>query len=290
MARMEGFIEEFDALESRQFVIELRKLADSLTYGIDKSPFVGSGIEFAQSRPYHDGDSIRQIDWRVTARTGKYFVKEYESPKSMPAYFLLDTSASMTVSSHGHSKYRTMLYVAGGLALACLDRVSPVGVVSLGDRALRIQPSLSQARVLEWILRLRSFRYDEQTKIGVRIGELTPSLGQRSLVIVMSDLHDPQALPALKRLNQLHDCVVLLFRDPAEAGGTRGSGFFRAREVETGREFVTHGRRRWLDIEEVAGELKRGGIDHLEIRTDQPFEPALRQLFRARGWIGRGAR
>ena len=123
MARMEGFIEEFDALESRQFVIELRKLADSLTYGIDKSPFVGSGIEFAQSRPYHDGDSIRQMDWRVTARTGKYFVKEYESPKSMPAYFLLDTSASMTVSSVGRSKYHSMLYVAGGLALACLDRV-----------------------------------------------------------------------------------------------------------------------------------------------------------------------
>jgi len=69
-----------------------------------------------------------------------------------------------------------------------------------------------------------------------------------------------------------------------------GSGFFRAREAETGREFVTHGRRRWLDTEAAEHELVRFGVDRLRIRTDRPFEHALRNLFHARGFLGRGTR
>ncbi|HUR28718.1 MAG TPA: DUF58 domain-containing protein [Planctomycetota bacterium] len=286
---MEGYIEDFDTLDSRQFVIALRKLANSLSYGIDKSPFVGSGVEFVQSRPYQDGDSIRQIDWRVTARTGRYHVKEFETPKSMPCYLLVDTSASMTVSSHTRSKYRTALFIAGGLALAALDRVSPVGMIAVGERALRIQPSLSTGRVMQWLLLLRTHRFDERTTIGARIAQLMPSLASRSMFVVLSDLHDPDALQALKRLSQLHDCIVLQLEDPAERGW-KGSGFFRAREAETGKEFVTHGRRRWVDPGEATAVLKRCGIDHLSIRTDQPFAHSLRQLFRSRGWMGKGER
>jgi len=289
MGDMEGFVEDFETLDARQFVIAVKELADSLSYGTDKSPFVGSGIEFAQSRPYVAGDSVRSMDWRVTARTRRFHVKEYETPKSMPCFLLVDTSASMTVSSTRRSKYETALYAAGGIALACLDRVSPVGVIGVGERALRSPPSLSKQRVLEWLLRLRSFRYDEGTTLGAKIGEVTPSLGQRSLVVVLSDLHDPEALPALKRLAHLHDTVVLQLADPAEER-LRGGGFFRAREAETGREFVTHGRSRWIDATKAAGELKRRGIDHLVIRTDAPFAHSLRHLFRNRGFIGRGAR
>jgi uncharacterized protein (DUF58 family) len=289
MGAMEGWIENFDALDSRQFVIAVRKLADSLSYGIDKSPFVGSGIEYAQSRPYQWGDSVRSMDWRVTARTRRFHVKEYETPKSLPTYLLIDTSASMAVSSQARSKYELALYVAGGLALACLDRVSPVGVIGVGERKIRIQPSLSRPRVLQWLLQLRRYRYDEGTNLGTRIGELAPSLAQRSLIIVLSDLHDEGALTALKRLSQLHDCVVLQLEDPAEES-VRGSGFFRAREAETGREFISHGRKRWLDPGKAERELKRRGIDLLRIRTDRPFAHSLRHLFRNRGWIGRGAR
>src|SRR6185436_15108388 len=110
------------------------------------------------------------------------------------------------------------------------------------------------------------------------------SLASRSLIVVLSDLHDPDAVPALKRMSQVHDCVVLQLEDPSESG-LAGSGFFRASEAETGREFVTHGRKRWLDPEKSAGELKRCGVDSLRIRTDRPFAHALRHLFRSRGWI-----
>lgn len=286
---MEGYLDTSDTLNARQFFLAARKLADSFSYGTDRSPFLGAGIEFVQSRPYQWGDPIRSVDWRVTARTGRIHVKEYEAPKRLPCQLLLDTSASMTISSIRRSKYATALQVAGGLAFACLDRASPVGVVGVGSGKLRIEPSLSSDQVRQWLHRLRRFRYDETTTIGRRIGELSPSLNSRALVILLSDLHDPACLPALKLLAQRHDCAVLQFRDPAESS-FRGSGFLRAREAETGRPFVTHGGHRWLDHDGVADDLKRSGIDHLVIETDKPFARNLREFFRARNLLGRRAR
>jgi len=287
--RMEGYLEQSDPLEWRRFLIAVKRLADSLSYGTDASPFLGAGIEYVQSRPYQAGDPVRAIDWRVTARTAKVYVKEYEAPKRMPCYLLVDTSASMTVSSAGRSKYAMAVYLAGGLAYACLERLSPVGVVGVGGRHLQVQPSLSRDRILQWLHQLRHFRYDEPTRLARRIAELAAGLPHRVLVIVLSDLHDPDCLPALKRLAQLHDVAVVQLRDPAERE-LRGSGFFYAREAETGRSFVTHGRRRWLDQRAIEHELRRCGIDHLLLDTDRPFVVKVRHFFATRNLLGRGAR
>jgi uncharacterized protein (DUF58 family) len=289
MSQVEGYLEDFATLDARQFAIAIKKLANSLSYGIDRSPFLGSGTEYVQSRPYQPGDAVKSIDWRVTARTRHYFVKEYEAPKNVPCVLLLDTSASMTVSSTRRSKYALALFVAGGIALACLDRASPVGLIGVGERALRVEPTLSRARAFEWILRLRRFRFDEGTTLARRVNELGPMMRQRALVVVLSDLHDADATSALKKLAQVHDVVVLQFVDPAERGLSR-SGFVRAREAETGREFVTFGKRAWLDPEAAARTCRSAGIDHLEIRTDQPYEVALRRVFKQRGFAARGTR
>ena len=283
---MQGQIEGAEVLDSRQFYVAIKKLADSLSYGTDRSPFLGSGQDYVQSRPYQFGDPIKAIDWRVTARTRQFYVKEYEAPKRLPAYILLDTSASMTVSSTARSKYETAVFLAGGLALACLDRISPVGLLAVGTRGLHVRPSLSKDLVLQWLHQLRTYRHDEGTTLGDRVIELTPSLSQRVLVIVLSDLHDPRALPALKRMGQEHDCVVLQVRDPAERA-MRGVGFVRGREAETGRTFVTRGKAVTPDH---ADALRRAGIDHLMIDTDQPYVSRLRLYFKSRALLGRGAR
>lgn len=286
---MQGTLDAADHLDARQFLIAVRKLADALNYGTDKSPFLGSGIEYAQSRQYLPGDPVRSIDWKVTARTGKVFVKEYEAPKQFPCYLLLDTSASMTVTSVKRSKYAAAVHIAAGLAFACLDRVSPVGVVGVGGRDYRADPSLSRPRVLQWLHDFRRFRYDEPTTLGRRVAELGPTLPNRCLVFVLSDLHDDAALPALKLLAQRHDVAVIQLQDPAETG-VAGAGFLRAGEAETGRVFVTRSARRWVDPAKTARELKRAGVDHLLVRTDRPFAADLRNFLRGRNLLGRGQR
>ena len=284
-----GYLENCDTLDARQFYIAIKRLADSLSYGTDRSPFLGAGIEYVQSRAYQWGDPIKSIDWRVTARTGRVHVKEYEAPKRMPCFLLLDTSASMTVSSQTRSKYATAVQIAGGLALACLDRVSPVGLLGVGEEEIRINPSLSKEQVLQWLHRLRRFRFDERTTLAQRIAELSPSLLNRSLVVVLSDLHEPESLAALKLMSQRHEVVVLQMRDPAEED-LAGVGFFHAQEAETGRTFVTHGRACWLEQQLVEQQLKRSNIDHLLLDTAEPIAQKLRHFFASRGLLGRGAR
>jgi hypothetical protein len=93
----------------------------------------------------------------------------------------------------------------------------------------------------------------------------------------------------LKLAAQAHDVVVLQLRDPSERT-LRGTGFFRAREPETGREFVTHGRREWVDYDLIAQDLKRCRIDHLLIDIDEPFAHQIRWFFKSRGTLGSGAR
>lgn len=286
---MEAHLDSLDTLDARRFDMAIKRLADSLSFGVDRSPYLGSGVEYVQSRPYLFGDPIKSIDWRVTARTGEPFVKEYESPKRMPCYLLVDTSASMTIHSGKRSKYGLAVHIAGGLALACLDRVSPVGILGVGGRDLRVTPSLSKDQIMRWLHQLRRYRFDEPTTLAQRLNQLVPTLSSRTLLVVLSDMHDPQATGLLKRVGQQHDSVVLQLRDRAE-DGLRGAGLFRAVEAETGRDFVTHGRSVWSDPAAVGIELRRAGIDHLLIRTEDEVAMPLRRFFRARGLLGKGAR
>jgi uncharacterized protein (DUF58 family) len=270
-----------DPLDARQFELAVRRLANALSYGQESSPFLGAGIEYVQSRPYQPGDPVKFIDWRVTGRTGRFHVKEYEAPRQMPVYLLVDTSASMCISSQPMSKYAWAVQVAGGLALAALDHMNPVGLMTVGERDLHQTPTLARNPVMQWMHQLRHYRFAEGTTLGRRIRELVPRLEQRCLFVVLSDLHDPDAIPAVKLMAHNHDCVVLHLEDPAERGRT-GGGIFRAEEAETGRTFVAHGFSRWFTKEESHA-LSRAGVDYLNLPTDQPILPRLRHFMKSRG-------
>lgn len=271
-------------------MLSVRRLADSLNYGVDRSSFLGSGLDYAQSRPYEPGDSVKAIDWRITARTGRVFVKEYESPKRMPFWIVVDTSASMMASSERLSKYAWAAQIAGGLAFACLDRASPVGLLGAGGRALRFNPSLSRSTVMQWLHELRHYRTDEPTRLAERVGELSSSLSQRAILIVLSDFHSPDGIEALRLAGGRHEVVALQLTDPAEAGWA-GAGFVRAREAETGREFFSRGSDLGLTPPAEVGKLlRRSRVDHLQIRTDGAVAATLRVFFASRALLGRVAK
>jgi uncharacterized protein (DUF58 family) len=271
-----------DPVDSRQFELAVRQLADSLSFGPDDSIYHGSGLEYSQSRAYQAGDSVKLIDWRVSARTGKYFIKEYQEPRQIPVYVLLDTSASMCVSSLRLSKYAWAVRIAAGIALAVQSRLTPVGLIACGERQMRISPSLARNDVMQWAHRLRRHGFMEGTLLGRRIRELLPTLRRRSALVVLSDLHDPDAVSALRLASQEHECIVLHLRDPAETG-VRGAGLFRGREAETGRSFFATGLRRWLHDRDVKTRLTRHGIDYLLLETNRPILGPLRAFLRARG-------
>ena len=278
-------------LADRPFEIAVRRLADDLRYGLDASRFVGSGIDYVQSRPFVEGDPVRDLDWKVTARSGRHHVKQYESLKTTPVYLLVDTSASMTVSSQRLGKHTLATLVAGGLALSALRRLSPVGLLGGGSRRLHFRPSLSVPGVFRWLHELRRPGGKEGTRLGERLDQLQGLLRTGSLIVVISDLHDPEAVPAIKRVAQRHDCITIQIEDPAERGRL-GGGLFRGVEAETGRTFVGHGWSRWFRGvgDRPAARLKSAGVDYILLATDRPFVPPLRRLLADRGRLVRNTR
>ena len=155
------------------------------------------------------------------------------------------------------------------------------GLMTVGERGLHHTPTLARNTVMQWMHQLRHYHFVEGTTLGRRIRELIPRVEQRCLFIVLSDLHDPDAIPAIKLMAHDHDSMVLHLEDPAERGQT-GGGIYRAVEAETGRPFVAHGRSRWFG-EDEAHALSRAGVDYLNLRTDQAILPKLRHFMKSRG-------
>lgn len=269
------------------FEMVVRRIADDLAFGTDASLFVGSGLEYASSRPYTAGDSIRMLNWRLTARTGKPFVKEYEALKRTTVYLIVDTSASMAVSSTPVDKHAMAVWIAAAVGLVAVRRLSPVGVVGGGERETTLRPSLLSNDLWHAIEPLRGTRPDEGTRLADRIGQLDARAARSSVMIVLSDLHDPAMLPALRHAAQKHDCAAIHLMDPAEAGRLRAA-FYRGQEAETGRQFLGHGRTLWSREGEVRAELIRSGVSYLRLQTDRSFIAPLRHFLASRASMLRG--
>jgi len=273
-------------LDPRQFQMTVRRLASALGLGENRSPRLGSGIDFVQSRHYQPGDSIRAIDWRATARAGVPFLKEYEVPRRTPIWLALDTSASMMFGMGHQTKYETALLLAGGLGLAAQRAMNPVGIVGVGERSIRTPPSLSQDKMIVWLQQLSQIQYGETTAVTERLGELTSQLRERSMVLLLSDLHDADIIPALAKLSLRHECVVLELRDPASRS-LRGVGFLRGREAETGRPIVTSSRNEERSHQQA---LRRIGVDSLLIDVDRPYLSRLKKFVQSRAILNPEAR
>mgnify|MGYP000959255252 CR=1 FL=1 len=287
MVSAPGIPKKPDELARGDFEMVVRRLADDLAFGADNSLFVGGGLEYAGSRPYQPGDPVRMLNWRLTARTGIPFVKEYEALKRTNCYIVVDTSASMAVSSQPLSKHDLAVWIAAAVGLIGQRRMSPVAIVGAGRRETRIEPSLSRGDLWRAMEPLRTGDLGEPTMLGERLRRLVARVDRSSVFVVVSDLHDPEAVPALKHAAQGHDCMTLHLQDPAETGRL-GAGFFRGQESETGVAFTGHSGTRWSAADSIKRELIRCGVDYLRLRTDFSIIPALRHFLASRGGLMRG--
>lgn len=287
MVESPGILRKPEELARGDFEMVVRRLADDLAFGSDNSLFVGGGLEYASSRPYQPGDSIRMLNWRLTARTGRPFVKEYEALKRTCLYLVVDTSASMAVASRELSKHDLAVWLAAAIGLIGQRRMSPVAIVGAGGRETRIEPSLTRSDLWRSLEPLRVGRYSEPTLLSQRLQRLVARVSRSSVIVVLSDLHDPGAPVALRHAAQRHDCMVLHLQDPAETGALR-AGFFRGQESETGATFLGHSRTRWAGADTLRSELIRSGVDYLRLQTDQSFISAMRHFLASRGGLLRG--
>lgn len=285
---------QFDHLDEKQFLLTVTQLAESLSFGSEVSAFLGSGVDYAQSRIYQPGDPVKSIDWRASARTGRIFVREFETLRQMPLHLIIDASGSMQVASRQVSKYGWSVVIAGALALAALNQNIPVAMRSTGQafdgNDLQFEPSLSRQRVHQWMHLLRNgARFTQRPdSLGEALRQLGIHLPHRSLILLLSDLHEPGSLRALRQLAHRHDVIVLKMVDPVETHPL-GGGIFRGAEAETNRTFLVNGKKTPSADTPSLQELRRAGIDILPIAIDDAFLPGLRAFLKQRPSARRGA-
>lgn len=197
-----------------------RTVVDGLMSGLHRSPHSGSSIEFAQYRPYAQGDDLRKIDWRLFGRTDRLHIKQFEEETTMRTTILLDCSGSMDYTSHAVTKFDYARMLAATLAVLLQRQRDAVGLIAYHHELLTYIPPLSNDRHVRRILvELDNARAEGHTDTPGALHYLGNVLKPRGMVILISDLLHPieEMVDHLKSLHaRKQDVLVLHVSDPAE--------------------------------------------------------------------------
>ncbi len=264
-----------------------RTVVDGFMSGVHRSPNTGASIEFAQYRPYTQGDDPRFLDWRLFARTDRLHLKQFHEETNMRCTLLLDCSASMGYGSREPNKFDYARMLCACLLTLLRNQGDAAGLTAYHrDLALRFPATNDIRRTRTLLAELARLEPDERTDTPAALRYLGDALKPRGMVVLVTDLLYPieEAVDHLKSLRaRRHDVVVLQISDPAE----RDFPFERAVtlvDVESSRErFVApeavragylENRRRHFDT--IRRECLASEIDIAELFTDAPLDHALR--------------
>lgn len=263
-----------------------RTVVDGFLQGIHRSPYLGVSMDFAEHRPYMPGDDIRRIDWRLYARTDRFYIKQYEAETNADLGFLLDVSASMAYSSGDQAvtKLDYARFLTASLAWFSAGQKDRVGLYAFDDDVVEhVRPSAAHLdKVLHAVARVRAVRKGSWDRPLARVAN---TFLRRGILVVASDFYDEpeQVASALGFFRaQGHDVVAFHILDPAEIG-------FPFSEVSNFQDLET---RRVLPLapEKLAGEyrkrvrghietlrelLGRHGVDYVLLDTSEPLDRAL---------------
>jgi uncharacterized protein (DUF58 family) len=268
--------------------LKARLVVEGFISGLHKSPYHGFSVEFVEHRPYMPGDPLRIVDWKVYAKSDRFYVKQYEDETNLRAYLVLDRSASMGYRSPAAkvSKLEYAQMLAAALAYLLLGQQDAVGLLSFADAVDGFVPPRSAKGHLETLLReIDRARPGGRTALGQTLHDLAERVKRRGLVLLFSDLMaDPTAvLSGLKHFrHRRHEVIVFHVLDPSEwSFGFRESATFV--DLETGEEVAlepwqVQGRYRQTLAEWVGRyqhECGQQKIDYVQLLTDVPYDVAL---------------
>ena len=202
--------------------LELRAKAvvEGFLNGLHKSPYRGFSVEFTDYRPYHRGDDIRHIDWKLYARSDKHYIKQYEDETNLCCHLLVDCSASMGYQSHAVSKLEFAKTLASALAYFMMGQRDAVGLLTFDETIQEHLPArYRKAHLMQILSTLAQVKLGEKTNLMRPISDLAFSLNRKSLLILISDLLDEEdsMVRSLKHLRfKGNDVIVFHVLDPAE--------------------------------------------------------------------------
>lgn len=220
-----------------------RLVVEGFITGLHRSPYHGFSVEFAEHRAYRPGDEIKYLDWKVFARTGKYFVKEFQEETNLRCTIAIDSSASMAYASKDNiSKYEYAAYLSAALSLLMVQQRDAVGL-ALYDKGIRtfLPPNSKPSYMREILKTLETNKPENETGTAEALNMLAERIKRRGLVIIFSDFFDEpeQILNALKHFrHKKHEVIVFHILDPRERDFKLGNAA-NFKDMETGELMLT---------------------------------------------------
>jgi uncharacterized protein (DUF58 family) len=270
-----------------------REVVEGVRIGIHKSPLKGFSTEFAYHRPYVNGDPIRHLDWRVYARTERYYLKQYEAETNFIAHLLLDASSSMHYGSGSVSKLEYAKYLAASIAYMIVSQRDSAAL-AVFDSQLRsyIEPSGSMSIIGTIAAELEKIEPVPRTNIASLLHEFAGRIRRRGFVILFSDLFD-HVDDFVKGLDHLRDCghnvIVFHTLDPYELTFPF-DGTIKFKDLEGPSDILTRPKRihdaYMAELKKLLTTIRtacnRSQVDYVLVDTSKPVDAVLTAYITAR--------
>jgi len=277
----------------RLIEIKTRHIVNNIFGGEYHSAFKGMGMEFAEVREYYPGDDIRAIDWNVTARTGKPFIKKYDEERELTVMLIVDVSASGFFGTGESLKSDIMIELASILSFSAIKNNDKVGLLLFSDKIEEfIPPKKGKSHVLRVIREMIYHKaQDRKTDISIALEHIQKVLKRKSIIFLLSDFWDDSYQQTMKLINKKHDLINIQILDKAEIAIPK-LGMVKFHDAETQKSA-------WIDtnnkqVQNISTKYiqnknkvikefcKKNKIDFISIDTAEGYLNPLEQFFSTR--------
>jgi uncharacterized protein (DUF58 family) len=285
----------------RQLEIRTRRMVNDSLAGEYHSVFKGRGMDFDEVREYSPGDEVRTIDWNVTARAGRPFVKKFTEERELTILLLVDISASGNFGSGDKAKRDLAAELASVLAFSAIRNSDKVGLLLFTDRIERyLPPKKGRRHVLRVVRDILYHTPEGRGTDNVKALDVANHvLHRRAIVFLISDFLSPgdpvaartELRRAMRQTNRRHDLIAVQVADPREQE-LPNVGVLALEDAESGEiiELDTGSaavRKRFQELaveraKRMVGDFRAEGIDTMELKTDSPYMAVLQRFFKTR--------